>query len=206
GEKEHMENFIKKGEMFFNSILYFKDKKINHDGRYDKKEGLSIILDPENTYITINNIKYSHKELFQYADITFNNNLYHLIYSLYSFSIPKTKNYPKEIVMDEKMYNFGEYFVFIKDIEEFLKRVKIKINKLNLISKNNLVLYEDFKSYNGYLNNFIKDKRYEYQKEYRILIKNYDENIKNKKIYIGNIEDIASIFKVNVKNLKITFN
>lgn len=110
------------------------------------------------------------------------------------------------IPIDAKMKYFGSHFLFIKNFDEFIRRIDVAIEKSTKTTwYYGYVNYFNEDTYSGKLNLFKKRSRYAFQKEFRL----YFET-KNKtyiKINLGNLEDIAVIITSDVlEHLNMTLN
>ncbi|MCS4570355.1 hypothetical protein FZ989_11285 [Clostridium perfringens] len=106
-----------------------------------------------------------------------------------------------EKIDDRILQAFGNYFVLILNMEEFLKRVKLALGKNGFKEEDFNRGQVKYKKNNGgaiRLGTYAKFDLFEYQKEFRISIKT---NKKGKKDYIvldiGDISDIIVYGKIN---------
>ena len=146
GEEEHMRELLEKGIIFCRQLEGFrkrgKEKKVGGDileGVLDikniRKEDKSVLTIFES--ISNKEIKFNlnNAQIRQKAHNVGN------IYSIFSINMPETKE--EEILLNEKMLEYGTHAVFIKNIAEFLKRIKKEVSKKNLNIYCGLVDYYD---------------------------------------------------------------
>lgn len=103
--------------------------------------------------------------------------------------------------IDKIIEDFGEYALVIPP-QEFEERLRESLKEQNIDYISNKVTYEDYsinsaRRMHDYHNHkpslfFKKDHSFEYQKEYRIVLKNID----SKEPYILNIGDISDISRI----------
>lgn len=96
--------------------------------------------------------------------------------------------------LDVRNTAFGDHFLVIYNVSEFLERMKSSFRSSNRKLYSRLVKYYDENEFNGELGVFYKPTRFKHQSEYRFFVEN-DLN-KPIKINIGSIEDISQIFKI----------
>jgi hypothetical protein len=207
GAYQHMLDFHTKGIIYCNSIDYFTEMD-NMEIRGDELENVNELIYMESGEITlgkpeefpiINGMK------MPFRDARFTSKIIEPFGNLYCLYTINLLNKPEGAVfnVDIKMKRFGEWFVFIHDSHEFLKRVKSKLNELKLSFDGNFVEYENLKKYTGKKTIFQKDLDYEYQQEYRIFIRNKERMPYI--IEIGNIEDISIVCpSENIEHLQIS--
>lgn len=212
----HAERFIE-GQLHMKKVRYFQEyKDKNGELRGDKYEGVKSILHPKNmkdVYIDDKKIVDSKSldPLITYDNNTLNKNAY-CMYSLSSkgftsISSENINEFKKALEIHEKCFGLGSHCVVIKNITEFIKRIKKSLTKVNLGYKIRPVEYFNERDINGYLPSkdlgFQKRNMFSIQNEYRILLDRAEEGPYN--LEIGNISDIAVIMKpqdVN-KGLKV---
>ena len=117
------------------------------------------------------------------------------LYSLYCLKTPDVLEV-KEYQIDQKVKGFGDCFLIIKNVNEFLNRIFIKLKKLNIDFEAKLVNYYEKEKINGEVSLFQKPNNFEWQKEYRILL--YINYTKPFSLRIGDLRDIAELFKIDM--------
>lgn len=211
GEEEHIKNLLYKGELFFRPIEEYRELS-DKDLKYLKECAYKDVQPDKNKYdyyrtdtregleSSINvsaRLKLKIKEGLEIKDIpeipeinikdaklnTFQN-LYKYIICFY---YPEIISFEKEkkLSFNEDVKKFGEYFILIHKPNEFLKRIASKIT----FDYGPIEYCDDVLSSEKHPV-FRKRSMFSPQQEFRIATK---ENLDNKKIYIGNLEDIACI-------------
>jgi len=198
GEYEHMLNFYKKGELYFNTFDYFKSLELAEDGRGDKNEYSYYHYSGEGINSVTLKMYPKGKEhesvIFKggkdLLDLTLSNSNkeYSHLYSLSAINMEwcLKNNY---IINPKNFADTKDYVVMIYNSEMFIERIKEQIEKLNCDAKSGFIEYVDKKTYTGSMGAFKKFDNYSYQNEYRIAI-----NLPTSepyKLYIGSIEDVA---------------
>lgn len=202
GQKEHMEKLIYEGEVFFNTVKYYRDCENSEIG--DTNEGLSFIshLPDGKLWCDGKCLGETRNHVVKQTEHIKNKNLF-CVFALENQYVLDRMNDDNELLID--VYNhsgFGTHCVVIMDIPSFTERLLQKIHERNLIVEHQLVYYTDFSSYNGEVTPFMKDIKYKHQCEYRFLVHNTEnESIK---FSIGSIKDIAHIIPIG-SVLKRTF-
>ncbi|MCB8769400.1 hypothetical protein [Acinetobacter soli] len=207
--EEFMNDFLD-GKIYMNCLGYFK--KIEEQEVFntvkDTMEGVISHLLPEHVEITITDpsgekINIDSKDLAGPVFIQENyyNNL--KICCFYSPKINKDdldNSVLESRITDEMKNDFGEHVVLIYKFNEFIQRIKSLI-------KHDDILGIQFKKVNYYAPDFHgdfaresipfnKQKRFEFQKESRLVVKTKSHNDKPLILDIGDIRDLAVVFKV----------
>lgn len=112
------------------------------------------------------------------------------------------------IKLNNRMYEFGEYTVFVDNIPEFFRKMNNGIAALNnfITGCSGPVEYYNYENHDGLINPFMKSKDFEYQNEFRYCIKVKSDTDVSIMVNIGNIEDIVTICKtsefINITNIR----
>lgn len=196
GKEKHIRSFLEKGEMCFNTMESFrnveKEEFAKKNGRNDPHEGAfsrkyhgnvkikMIEHDVENA-VPI----FLDGENFVEVDLMNDGNIFSMS------SICQSQLDLKLIDID--ISSFGDSLIIITNPNEFIKRVELELKRKNIKFHFGTVKYY-VDDYSGELGGpFDKNKFFEKQREYRIFI---DSDGKDKiLIEIGNIEDIACVYK-----------
>lgn len=201
GAYEHMKAFYEKGEMFFNTFLYFKKLEQNGDGRADKNEYCSAHYSGEylKKYITLeikeqdsdktigvlngkNGLKDLTLDLGNDKEFT---HLYSMSYIDLNWTI---KN---DLVMSPENFAPGKDFaVLIYDMNTFIEKVTTKLNEQNFNYAIKPIEYVNKKSYSGKMGPFRKFDDFSYQNEFRIVV-NFNTVEHPQIIHIGSLKGIA---------------
>ncbi len=192
GEEKYMNDLIKNGNLFLNTVTEFK--KIDDDFRGDKHEGVSDIIQSQNARLelTLPEILGGEKIILDgnnglvgqvlMSNTNFSNTN---IYSLYM--IPPEEDFK----IDDRMFQFGKYAAIITNPIEFLKRVERSLEELNLAAYMSQVKYLERNDFEGEMSIFNKFSEYSYQNEYRIHVINTED--KPLIINVGSLEDIGQV-------------
>ncbi len=198
GEKEHLESLMHNGQMRFGAIDVFAQSTEKERG--DKFEGAFNIINGQ-----FSKIEYNHPDLGRGSFtpvpnthgtiINFTDDPYYC-FSSYALS-SDCFNGTNDHKIDERMMEFGEYALIIKEPNHFLDQVKRKLTELNLTFDSKLTTYRDLEQ-EGTLdaNLFSKTQDLEHQFEHRILIKSEQ---KQKAIFleIGSIKDFCFLSRTD---------
>lgn len=200
GKKEFMEKLLYNGEIFMNTVQYYRDHENTEIG--DKNEGL--------TQIPLSNIKrindtdcFATNIRLQY-DNSANKNLF-CLFCIENKDIVANLNDKNQYILNLDNYKgFGDYCVVIKYLEPFVDRLTKAIEASGLIlSGNKLVRYENLGNYTGAITIFTKNIKYIHQKEYRFLVENtVNESIT---LNIGSLEEFADIIPIQGNELVINY-
>ncbi|GEM_PF-2217271 len=202
GKKEHMENLLHNGELYFNTPSVYKNLQSIDKERGDSNEGAECVINEHIKSIKLehssfgtmilNPISNQLSKIIQY-------NYYFLSYSLLVIS-SRTFFNTNEFQIDKRILNMGETdtAVIITDPYRFLSSVSDTLKKENLSYKFGLVEYKNIDQRGKFeLNPFIKKIDHQYQMEYRLIIYNEVDNAK--KIQIKSIADYS--YLVSAKSM-----
>ena len=208
---EYLENFIKRGELYINSLSYFQNAEIkNQQHRYDFYEGCNKIVQPKNITkleidghefkldpdgppigMHLSNVKsFSHVMCFSQIGLK---------------SLIIDGEYK---VFDPRLFEFGNAAIIVLNSDSLFKRIHAAIEKDNrfLRFSGKKVEYINIEEYEGDWDAFRKPLKFEYQNEYRLA---FDTLISGPhKLTIGNVEDIVygPVMKEKIVNTVINGN
>ena len=210
-KKEHADDFVR-GSLFANRLSYFKRIE-NRDGRGDKYEGaimprldgLSITLTctdietGEVSDITILEEDFAAPPIIQPTWLDHSNVF--CMYAGYSgtfkeISIDNLQCFQKQLEIPEECTKLGRYAVLIKNVTEFIRRVRITAKREKYRICWRLLRYYDPEVGTPRLVSsldsiFSKSKEYEYQREFRFAIDTGTLESDPITLDIGDISDIA---------------
>jgi hypothetical protein len=206
----YAQEFIE-GKIYANKLSYFKKVEGSTGVKMDKYEGTCAIFQSKQSTLklnggvidTVGNITLSRKK-----------DEYKNIFCMYTLIMPNgvykdTKDIKNQLMILSKCEELGKYAVIVR-ANEFLEKIKavelkqFKINKIRMGEVN----YYDENTFQGSFDDdnvlFNKIKKFEYQKEYRLVI---DSEVNNELILkIGSIKDITTFCKIKDinKGLEVT--
>ncbi len=199
GRQQDIENLFYKGEIFMNTIKWFKDFEKKDVG--DKYEGALKIKNLKRGKLTLE--LPSGPITLDAKNVQMSNNLEgHIgnIYSIYAISDELVKRKWQHRI-DNRMENFGTHCLFIKNPKLFLSKLKYKLTDLGHEYSSGLVTYKNYSINNHELTPFNKSHILGYQKEHRTIA--WTNKTEALKFEIGSLEDISKIYetKTLIKNL-----
>jgi len=198
GALNHMERLLYEGEVYMNTLEYFRDEEKSQE-RGDPNEGITKIVPIKNgllkqkshddgkekTIATITNgiVRFKNSNLDKFA-----------VFCLYHWEIPNDKKAKiKEFIDERLLNNFGDTAVVIHDTADFLSRIEKAAQKRGLTHIRKRVDYVDMSLRQDEVGPFIKDISFSYQKELRVAV--FDENSGPRPVVlnIGSLKDIACL-------------
>ena len=209
--KEHADDFVR-GSLFANRLSYFKriEKREGRGDNYEgaimpRLDGLSITLTctdietSEVSEITIPEEDFAAPPIIQPTWLDHFNVF--CMYAGYSdaFKEISTDNlqcFQKQLEIPEKCTRLGRYAVLIKNVTEFIRRVRVAAERENYEIWWRLLRYYDPEVGTPRLESsldsiFSKSKEYEYQREFRFAIDNGSVGRNHIILDIGEIDDIT---------------
>lgn len=190
GQEHHINNLLKKGEIYMNTIQWFKNYE--KDGIGDIYEGAfevknikngKLTLKIPNNPITLNSTNFQLRK--HYTGHIGN------IYSTYAISNQLLRKKTTHRI-DRRMSKFGTHCLIIKDVKQFLDSITIKLAEMEIKYSHNIVKYKNLKKNNHKISLFDKTHLLSYQKEHRIIA--WTKNNSVLKFDIGSIEHYAEIY------------
>lgn len=204
GAEPYMRAFLDRGEMYFNTVDWFRQIEMNRE-RFDRNEGASSIKqlmgiklraeDGQEFFFSKSEYprhEASHGKLASANWITHEERPKGNIYSCVGVGVNESGVLGDDEI-DPRFKEFGDVVVFIANPNIFLTRVETAIKSHGLRYRLGPVKYYDPDAYEGELNPHCKKISHAYQKEIRIWIEN-DTN-EPIKLEVGSIRDIARGFK-----------
>ncbi|RPA67391.1 hypothetical protein EF405_16135 [Cyclobacteriaceae bacterium YHN15] len=179
GQREYMEKLLNSGEVYFNTIDFFRKNDFGDYLRGDFAEGLKYSPLPNFRIPSLE----KHGIKFKNAKINGDTEISHL-YSMYMLT---NEFWEGKMHFAKKIIEFGDYAVIIKPrefLEKILKKAKVEV-------KYGPSSYYRTPTIPLSLNPFSKREEFKYQNEFRFVI---NSNLKDPVIIkIGDISDIAII-------------
>jgi hypothetical protein len=206
GQKVHLENLMNNGQMRFGAIDTFAQSKEKERG--DKFEGALNMVNGQFLKIEYNNPDIGRGSFTPFPNtlgtiIHFTDNPYYCFssYALTSGCFEDTDNHK----IDERMSEFGEYALVIKEPIIFFEQVKKKLADLNLKFAYKLIEYKDYKQEGNFVVTlFSKTDDLQHQFEHRILIQS-EKTEKEIFLEIGSIADFCFLSRTD-EMLQTEFN
>lgn len=194
GARSDLERLRNTGEVFLNTWGYFKCYESN-DVQGDKHEGLVSIhqvangiqlqIEVEGKFVPIQGL-YGQIKYGVRASLLENINLF-CVYAVTDESF--------HCLDDQRLKEFGDAALVMTDGDEFLARLRQKLNAEGFLHDSDLVKYVDLESHEGEMGPFGKLSSYSYQSELRILV--HAKRSGPLKLLLGDISDISFLFSMD---------
>ena len=205
GAKKHMLDLFENGNLYLNTLDYFKnlEEKGNRADKLETAIANKVFKEKDNYTLTIKlkeeiKFKIVDANLTQYQEFQGN------LFCLYSIKLDDILNNNYKIdarVLEDENYS---YSVLITNVSEFLSRVAKELEKREINFSWKLIKYYNPNKDNKNLTVFNKSNEFDFQKEFRIVVK----NLKKKELIlnIGNLKDIATLNRTEIlRDLKIEY-
>lgn len=192
-EERFLDDFLN-GDIYLNTYDYFRTLDNQDQVRSDIHEGIDEcwqvesvhIEDRDGNWVPIGGIK--NPITYQSQNMSKSN-----ILCLYSYT-DRSNDF-----FDEKNLSFGNVAVIIKDLKEFIYRMKRAAEVIDREIYQGPITYVDESTYNGPMGPFKKFSRLQYQNEFRFWVTGGDGNPCYLKI--GDIRDIVMVTPSNTISL-----
>jgi hypothetical protein len=194
GKEAHLKELLQ-GNIYINHSSFFK-KDIQH-GIYDKNEGRKSLVNLKESVIQIKemtstewkSINITKGKIQSWNDMTD----FH-IFSLFQITENETRSMEYFSFSDE-IRKMGDHFLIINNPKVFVDKMDSELNNCKYYFERATISYYDQTENQENVSAFHKTSEYEYQKEFRYLIKG---NTKQPlRLKIGSLTDIAEIGETN---------
>lgn len=209
-KKKHTKDFLN-GKLYCNTFDYFSKLKSDDGMRNDKFEGHNLLLNSKTSDIEVilgeEKFLLNQENGFISLRTRLNKDKNDKMFCLYAFTIRQELS-RKKFAVNSKMLAMGNYVAYIKDSNEFIKRVTNALDKRKVNYALNEVEYIDTNTYSGKWDKFKKPIKYKHQKEYRIVYRS--DSKEPEYLNVGDLSDIVEIktideflnIKIDIQNKK----
>lgn len=218
-ERAHADDFIA-GSLFLRRLDYFRGLEEADDGRGDRFEGVSHIMQPDmGVVMRVNGVQLSTSSsdwasaalitpqaiLDQHALCVYAGSSGPFT-SLYQENIDEFRQYMR---VPEKCASMGgEHVVCVHNVTAFQERLGAACQRERFNVTGRLVTYYDEGAFHGTLEpmGFCKSRRFEWQRERRFLIDGRGRLPDPARLEIGSLADIASVMDLSTFNATLTLD
>lgn len=167
GEREHIDELVREGHLYMNTLKYFRERETEDLLRSDKHEGAihcvqadgaTLSMKQDDAWVNIGTIRGQILASDGSEEIT-------NVFCMYAF-----REKAAIAKIDPKNFEFGDTYAILTDGDEFLRRVRKTAEQEGLTLKHDLVEYVDRSTYNGTMGVFRKFADFAYQSEFRISV------------------------------------
>ncbi len=193
GKSEHIQNLLKKGELYINTIDFIRECDDNEE-RSDPHDSIlertffgkvKVKIGDVGLDINSNAITFDAEDGVMIKDSTNKGNIYCLS-GIYTKELEDERE-----TIEFKTQSFGESIIVITNPREFIKRVETALKEKGYQNIKHWPVEYFPNDYSGEVGIFKKHEKFKHQNEFRFFISNSDNQ--PIKIEIGSIEDIAII-------------
>ncbi|AZQ62826.1 hypothetical protein EI427_11450 [Flammeovirga pectinis] len=195
--------------LYFKKIFDFKDSDRDNIKRNDPKEGNLINQQLTSLQLSKDGIDYINLKIAENGSAqhtAYDKNANKHICSLFflEVKIDKKSNHIEYNKIDNRMIDFGEYALLIKDPRKLISMIESSLKKLGITKslEYGTVNFYDKNTYNGKLNYFSKTKDHDYQREYRVLFdstKLKGNNSEPIKLKLEGLKSISEVLKIEIR-------
>lgn len=212
GQYDHLMQLLNEGIIFLNSVNNIRkaeDKEDKEHFRNDTLEGITQYTSVGPTELTLVPQSGDPPIKLPVLNITYYGHYEETFGSICSFYGITDKSFVKDqlLPIDERMKQFGSYFIIIRNFDEFIKRIDTAVEKTTRCAwQYGFVKYFDAKNFSGEINLFKKRSIYSYQKEFRLHFKT--EHPQPIFVKAWPMRDIASVYPIEALkffNVKINW-
>jgi hypothetical protein len=220
---EHYADQFRLGRLHLNRLSYFKTlEKPSQDGRADAAEAIAMWWQPDDFAMDLNipNIgatRITKKDLAGPVSMSFDaHNHVHVfcLYAMYAagysasnggFQIETSdvERLRAALTIDERCFQFGRYAVVVS-VGPFLNRLRTALRLFGKWHKAGLVHYYDEAAFHGEIPRaeipFWKQKRFDYQKEYRVVVRTGTRGFDPLTLPIGDITAFSATVEASKLN------
>jgi hypothetical protein len=191
-EEERFADQFLAGSLYLNTLAYFKgceSENSERNGRFDPTEAVSMWCQPHDVVIklevpTLQSVEISKDDLA--GPVSFSPTYYDHVHVLCLYSVQltnfeilngkikgKTEELSRDLTIDPRCFDFGEHAVVINPIK-FRERLRASLKGQGRLFKTGFVNYYDDSTFHGSIPEaeipFWKQKRFGFQREYRVCV------------------------------------
>lgn len=191
GKPEHIINCYEEEYLYFPALKSFRSHEKDEFGQNDPKEGN--LLNRQLTSLTVisKGKEFHLHEIIKDFNAQFHKHPTEIPGNICCLYAIKNIGPNREFSIDNRMFSKGSKVLFIYNGSNFIEILDKSLDNLGYGYKRSLVNYYDHKEFEGELSFFDKDIKYDYQKEYRILIKTTGKSYL--KVSIPGLKSISEI-------------
>jgi len=192
GQREHLEQFRKRGLLYMNSSRYFAEKELKGDSvRWDRFEGTDRVIQPsELKKMTITQkdkppLVVPGSQFVGPILIAFGRQHAWNVFCMFALRYPF-----KSPLVDDRNLTFGDSFVVVLNTMEFLKRASRAAVKAGFNWRSGPVEYRDYETHSGETGPFCKPLAFAFQNEFRFAVGPGSSH--PIRLWIGDLTDITT--------------
>jgi len=212
-EQESYADAFMAGSLYLNTLAYFKRVESATDGRMDSTEAVAMWLQPDDLVIRLNvpgigNTKITKKDLAGPVSMAYSHHDYLHILCLYAFytdgaqyedgkiscTAGQVDEVRRQLTIDERCFKFGKFAVITQPLP-FLSQLREALKNQGYRATGKLVEYYDEETFHGQIPvkdaPFRKQKRFSYQREYRICVHPLIQHDSPLSINVGSLSHIC---------------
>lgn len=202
GSRENCKKLLEQGNIHLQPLSFFKKQSSQISDMYDQNEGLmnQIIDSGYSAKIQIDiegNGDFKNLNTNGFKLKTFQDSKNICIYSLMAIPIEIT-NSSEPFLFHKNLIKDRDTFVIIREPKIFTQRIDTALSEMGLNFDKGLVDYYDDKVSQQNLNLVNKSCTFEYQLEYRYVVRNSEDQAIS--FNVGSLYDIAEIHSTSSKN------
>ncbi|WP_347358477.1 hypothetical protein [Bdellovibrio sp.] len=218
GELAHLET-LRSGVLYMNTLDYFQKLEADEAKRADRFEGVTGVFQPDQITLKLS----FNGETHEFTDLAGPIILGHADLSdIHAFCLFAVT--PGEYEVEDEIYEgnflkvrlnpaneeFGGYILFIKDVNEFINRLREALKRHGRRARAALVEYIKESEYHGHLPEgkvgLFKFDTFKHQQEFRVIIYNSGSPNVPLRLEIGDLSDITEIYPWSAFDMKIKKN
>jgi hypothetical protein len=202
------------GELYLNTLAYFRKIETVEDGRFDTHEAVSMWLQPEDIIMKLNapgfdEILITGKDLAAPTSVFRTDSDYIHVFCLYTVTLNnfkivngritgKTEELQRDLTIDKRCFEFGQYAVATNPVL-FQQQLREALRAQSRPFRSRFVTYYDETTFHGQIPDkdapFWKQSRFSYQREYRVCVYPVVEVASPITIRIGDISSFSKKLK-----------
>ena len=204
-EEKWADDFVR-GQIYANSLSYFKEIEKRDAKRGDRHEGVIWWIQPDQIQLTLNDRTIPSADFagpLEMQSTWLSNQHVFCMYAAHSGDIDlravtseeEMSPLRKRVLVPDECLNFGDFAVVVTAGPEFVRRVEVAATARGYRGRRGLVHYYDPDEFHGYFSEseaaFRKHRRYAYQQEYRFLFETLVAGNEPLILDVGDLRDVT---------------
>lgn len=171
GKTNHILDSFRNDYLYFSPLMFFRSSNKDKFGMFDPREGNLKIIQGKRLTVTIKGKELHLHDMFKNFDCQYQEYPTKISGNVCSLHMLVMEEMQKTFSFDDRLYLEDGKALLIYDVPRLFNSIDESLRLLDMGFQRADVIYYDPKTLSGDLSFFHKDKSFDFQNEYRILLK-----------------------------------